>query len=305
MQATRAAINRRIGQFYKLVSRKFGQGEVIASSIVIAYYILFSIFPIIIIIGNVLPLFHIDTGPIASYVNLIFPDRIAKFIMPIVNSLLKSNSTGYISFGIVVALWSFSSLVNAIRIGMNRIYGVHAIELKQKLLVTVWTRSITILLTTLMILLFTLLGVVFLFGQQVLDFLQPIFSFSVDEVKKIFNYRYPVVIIILIIAVYYLNYVLPNIKLKKRIIWPGVVTTVIGWLLLSYLFSFYLHHFHISWENYGIIGTFIIFMLWLNISSVLLLVGCCVNSALVEMKYGKVQYSAGKLAEYFRQKRRH
>lgn len=297
------AAKQRISLFYKTVSAKFTQGEVLTSAIAIAYYVLFSIFPLIIIIGNILPLFRINTAPIASYLKLIFPDRIAGFIMPIIDSLLKSNSTGYISFGILLALWSVSSLVNAIRIGMNRIYGVRDIELRQKWQVTVWTRSITIMLTNLMILVFALLSLTLIFGQQVLEFLRPIFSFSVGEIEKVFNYRYPVIGIILISALYYLNYFLPNIKLKKRVIWPGVFTTLIGWLILSWLFSYYLHNFHISWENYGIIGTFIIFMLWLNISSILFLLGTCVNAAIVTINYGQVQYSVGHLAEYVQRKR--
>lgn len=299
-----AAAKRRVALFYKTLSVKFSQGEVLTSAIAIAYYVLFSIFPLIIIIGNILPLFHIDTGPIASYLKLIFPDRIAKFIMPIIDSLLKSNSTGYISFGILLALWSVSSLVNAIRIGMNRVYGVREVELRQKWQVTVWTRSITIILTNAMILVFTLLNLTLIFGQQVLNFLRPIFSFSVGEIERVFSYRYPVIVITLMAALYYFNYFLPNIKLKKRVIWPGVFTTLIGWLLLSWLFSFYLHNFHISWENYGIIGTFIIFMLWLNISSILFLLGTCVNAAIVSMNYGEVQYSVGHLAEYVQRKRR-
>jgi len=297
------AIRKRSFLFYKTVSVKFSQGEVLTSAIAIAYYILFSIFPFIIIIGNILPLFHIDTNPIASYLKLIFPDKIAKFIMPIINSLLKSKSTGYISFGIILALWSVSSLVNAIRIGMNRIYGVRAVELKQKWQITVWTRSITIMLTNIMIIVFALLNLTLIFGQQVLEFLRPIFSFSVGEIEKIFSYRYPVIIITMIGSLYYLNSFLPNIRLKKKVIWPGVFTTLLGWIVLSWLFGFYLHHFRISWENYGIIGTFIIFMLWLNISSILFLLGTCVNAAIATIKYGEVHYSVGHLAEYIQRKR--
>ncbi|MBA1394044.1 YihY/virulence factor BrkB family protein, partial [Lactobacillus sp. XV13L] len=193
--------------------------------------------------------------------------------------------------------------VNAIRIGMNRVYGVRKIELQQKWQVTVWTRSITIMLTNLMIVIFALLSLTFIFGQQVLGFLRPIFSFSVGEIEHIFSYRYPVVVITLTSALYYLNYFLPNIRLKKKVIWPGVITTLASWLLLSWLFGFYLRHFHISWENYGIIGTFIIFMLWLNIASILFLLGTCVNAAIVALNYGKVQYSIGRLAEYIQSKR--
>ncbi|MGN1272098.1 MAG: YihY/virulence factor BrkB family protein [Lactobacillus sp.] len=297
-------LDSKLSQFFLTLRTILSQGEIFDSSIVIAYYILFSIFPIIIIIGNILPLFHIDTAPIANYMDLVFPDQVSKYIMPIVNSLLKTTSTGYMSFGIILALWSFSNLVNAIRLGENRLYGVHQIELRLSIVNFIWTRMITILFTTLMIIIFTGASVVLVFGQQLLNFLGPIFQLPVKEINKIFSYRHPVVILMMILAIAYLNYVLPNIKLKKRVIWPGVFVTLIGWLALSFLFSFYLHHFPITWENYGIIGTFIIFMLWLNIAAILFLFGVGINAAIVRSREGELEYSAGRVASYIQTKRR-
>ena len=83
----------------------------------------FLFFRLLLSLVTCLPLFHIDTAPIAEYLNLVFPDQVSKFIMPIINSLLKTTSTGYISFGIVFAVWSLSNMVNAIRLGENRLYG--------------------------------------------------------------------------------------------------------------------------------------------------------------------------------------
>ena len=291
-------------QFILTLRTTLSQGEIFDSSIIIAYYILFSIFPIIIIIGNVLPLFHIDTAPIAKYLNIVFPDQVASFIMPIVNSLLKTTSTGYMSFGIVLAIWSFSNLVNAIRLGENRLYGVHQIELRLSIINFIWTRVITVVFTALMIIIFTFASIVLVFGQQVLNFLKPITNLPVEEISRVFSYRYPVVLLMMVLAVFYLNYVLPNIKLKKRVVWPGVFATVIGWLALSFLFSFYLHHFPITWENYGIVGTFIIFMLWLNIAAFLFLFGVAVNAAIIHNRVGELEYSAGRIANYIQNKRK-
>lgn len=295
-----------LAEFGKALSLTMGQGEIIQSAIVIAYYILFSIFPIIIIAGNILPLFHLDTRPIAKYLQLVFPNEVSNFIMPIIDSLLKKTSTGYISFGIVFAVWSFSCLVNAIRIGLNRLYGVHNVELKLSYLTFLWNRIITVVLTTLMILVFTGISLVFIFGQQVLEFLAPIFQFSLSGVKQVLSYRWPVITLVMILGVYYLNRVLPNVKLRRRTIWPGVVITVCGWLILSKLFGLYLRHFSVDWENYGIVGTFIIFMLWLNLAALLFLFGASINASVDHMRYGKSEYSSGRLAQVvnrMRQKR--
>jgi membrane protein len=45
----------RTAEFFQLLSKYISQGEINQTSIIIAYYVLLSIFPIIIIIGNVLP----------------------------------------------------------------------------------------------------------------------------------------------------------------------------------------------------------------------------------------------------------
>lgn len=304
MKKEKNRLGKKLGQFLLTLRTTLSQGEIFDSSIVIAYYILFSIFPIIIIIGNVLPLFHIDTAPIAKYLNIVFPDQVSSFIMPIVNSLLKTTSTGYMSFGILLAIWSFSNLVNAIRLGENRLYGVHQIELRLSIVNFIWTRVITVAFTALMIIIFTFASIVLVFGQQLINFLSPFTTLPVEEINRLFSYRYPVVILMMILAVYYLNYVLPNIKLKKRVIWPGVFTTSIGWIALSFLFSFYLHHFPITWENYGIVGTFIIFMLWLNIAAFLFLFGVAVNATIIHNRVGELEYSAGRIAGYIQKKRK-
>ncbi len=88
----------RITEFFQLLSKYISQGEINQTSIIIAYYVLLSIFPIIIIIGNVLPLLNIDTEPIARYLELIFPSQVSSLIMPIINALLKKHSSGYFSW---------------------------------------------------------------------------------------------------------------------------------------------------------------------------------------------------------------
>ena len=59
-----------VRRFLTTLSSVVSQGEIFQSSIVIAYYILFSIFPIVIIVGNALPWFH--HGPV---VHVLYGER--------------------------------------------------------------------------------------------------------------------------------------------------------------------------------------------------------------------------------------
>lgn len=293
---------RHVAEFFKTLSAVISQGEIFQSSIVIAYYILFSIFPIIIIIGNILPLFKIDTAPIAEYLTLMLPSDVTHYVIPIVETLLKSQSTGYISFGVIVAVWSMSSMVNAIRVAMNRLYGVHNTELKLGFWHFIWNRTLTVVFSALMVTMFIALALVLMFGQDLLDMVRPFLKFSMAWIDQLFSYRWLVLLLLMLISVMYLNWIVPNVHFKKASL-PGTITTVAGWEALSYLFSFYLKNFPVTWENYGIVGTFIIFMLWLNLLAILLLVGTAVNVTIDQLRYGKATYSSGPLAEYLAKKR--
>lgn len=293
---------RHVAEFFKTLSAVISQGEIFQSSIVIAYYILFSIFPIIIIIGNILPLFKIDTAPIAEYLTLMLPSDVTHYVIPIVETLLKSQSTGYISFGVIVAVWSMSSMVNAIRVAMNRLYGVHNTELKLGFWHFIWNRTLTVVFSALMVTMFIALALVLMFGLDLLNMVRPFLKFSMAWIDQLFSYRWLVLLLLMLISVMYLNWIVPNVHFKKASL-PGTITTVAGWEALSYLFSFYLKNFPVTWENYGIVGTFIIFMLWLNLLAILLLVGTAVNVTIDQLRYGKATYSSGPLAEYLAKKR--
>lgn len=299
MKAVIKKLPKRLQHFSIAFSRVFSQGEITQNSIIIAYYLLFSIFPIIILIGNILPLFNIDTRPIAQYLQYILPSEVSSFVLPIINTLLKTHSSGFISFGIILAIWSFSGLINSIRIAMNRIYGVHNKEKGQPWWYTIISRTLSFWLTALMVLLFEAVIFVLTFGRQIMEFLAPIFNFSLKWVNRIESYRWPGIILMLLVIIFYLYYVLPNIRTKKRTVWPGALTTMISWLALSYFFGIYMRYFGTRWQNYGIVGSFIIFMLWLNIIALLFLFGVCLNASIDLLKYGPAKYGRNSLKGTF------
>lgn len=283
--------------FFKAFQAVFSRGEITQNSIIIAYYLLLSIFPIIIIAGNLLPLLNISEAPIARYLALVFPEQVQSFIMPIVTSLLSNPSGGFISFGILIAIWAFSRLINSLRIAMNKIYGVRKEEMQNSFFRNLGSRLLTFFTTS--ILVFGLFIFVFIvaFGQQILKFLAPIFKFSMEPFNNFLDFKWPIILIILTLVIAYLNYFLPNIRIKKRSLWPGVLITLIGWVLLSLGFSLYIRYFGTSFSNYGIVGTFIIFMLWLNFSSLVMLFGVVVNSAIDYYRNDSIDYSAGRLVD--------
>lgn len=296
----KGSIKHGCSHFMLILTQIMTRGEIGQTSIIIAYYILFSIFPVIMIVGNMLPLLQINTSSIATYLNVIFPEQIAQFILPIVKSLLHQQSNGFISLGIIFALWSFSGLVNSIRIAMNKIYGVYEQEKTCPWWYYFVTRTLMLLLSIFMIYIFLLAIFVVAFGNQIMNFLGVTLNFSVEWLNQLLHYRWPLIILMTILFNTYINYTIPNISMKSRITFPGTIFTTICWCGLSYFFGLYLHEFGIRWENYGIIGTFIIFLMWLNLAAILFLIGVCLNATISYIKYGNAQYKLRPITDYLK-----
>jgi membrane protein len=78
-----------------------------------------------------------------------------------------------------------------------------------------------------------------------------------------------------------LYYVLPDADQSFKFITPGSVMGVVVWIVASWLFSKYVSNFGSYDKTYGSLGGVIVLLLWMWISSLVLLVGAETN-ALIE-----------------------
>ena len=90
--------------------------------------------------------------------------------------------------------------------------------------------------------------------------------------------RLPVAGLLITIAWAALYQVLPDVKQRFRLLTPGSVVAVAGWLLASWGFSFYVAHFGEYNKTYGAIGGAIVMLLWMGISAAFLLAGAQINA---------------------------
>jgi membrane protein len=97
--------------------------------------------------------------------------------------------------------------------------------------------------------------------------------------------RWPVALLFLVTVVALLYYFAPDADQPFRWITPGGFIGVILWLLASVAFRIYVSSdFNTYNKTYGSIGTVIILLLYLYISSLVVLFGAELNATLVRMK---------------------
>lgn len=273
--------NENLMRFIETTQKRIIDSEMGTTSVVVAYYLLLSLFPMIIAFGNILPFLHIDQETVLTYVREVIPETIYQFIGPAVKNLLTQSSGGLLSVSALAALWSASQSINALQIAMNKAYGV---EDRRNFLIVRFFSLIVILLF-----MFAISGVTIVLGlgQLILEAIQPIFKFSVNFIEQFQTLKWPITLVVLFVIMFLIYLIVPNAQLKLKAVIPGTIFATVSWMLLSQVFGIYAKYFATRVSGYQIIGSFIVLMLWLNFAATIIILGGIINAVVQEYMTGK------------------
>ncbi|MEK4947764.1 YihY/virulence factor BrkB family protein [Carnobacterium sp. FSL W8-0810] len=269
--------------FFEILVKKYQEAEVWNSGAIIAYYFLLSVFPIIVVIGSLLPHLHLDIAEIVPYIEKAVPKYFFDQLESIIIQLFTRTNNGILSLAVFGAFWSASRGMTAMQISMNKAYGV-----KPRRNVVI-IRLFSIIVTTLMILSLIAMVIVFGFGQLILEYITPVFELPLRISETFQNLRWPVTMSVLFIVFCLLYYFVPHAKLSFRRVLPGAIFSTIGWMLVSQVFAIYVEYFAFGAKSYGAIGTFMILLIWLQVIGALLTVGAVINAAVEVYQNGEFE----------------
>lgn len=287
--------------FVKYVTQAVSDSNVPMASKAITYYILLSLFPAVIVIGNLIPLLHLDKPTVISYIEFILPDDLHHYLLPTIIKVLSSSNRGILSVGILVSLWAISRGLNIAQITMNEAYGldVNSLFVEKTFLNYIIRRGLAFVTTLMLIVIAVAAIITFTFGQLFLNWLIPLLRVNSRWIDEFTRWKWPFAIVIMFLIMFALFYFLPNIHLKLYYILTGTFIASVGILGLSQLFSYYLKYFGAAWDNYGAIGAIIVFLLWVNMSVTIFLFGNAINVAFAESFGGPyLRISTGRLTSY-------
>lgn len=257
-------------QYVKIIVDYFCRIDFGYASASIAYFSLLSIFPMVIVIGNLLSIVGLELNTVINFLATFLPESILHILQPIVKSILFQNSVGVLSISLLVTLWSVTRLIASIRTSQNQIYGVQAknIAIIDRFVSLFW--FVLILAVAAILLLFAAIG------SNVLDIL-PIN----DETVRILKSAKPLIVFVgLFITMTLFNWLLPT--KKPWLPWAIVGTTleVLCMMFLAHLFSRYVAFITQAYSFYQAINSVIITMVWMNFLAFVGLLGTTIIAIL-------------------------
>jgi membrane protein len=244
----------------------------------LAYQMLFSLFPFLLFLIALIGFLHLPDffSWLRLQSELVLPPQALEQVNPVIDQLQQSKG-GLLSIGIFIALWTASAGVRLMMSAMNAAYDV--VEARP-----VWKRiPLSVAYTIGIAMMMLAVAALMVTGPQVMNWIAAQIGMEEFIVTLWTVLRWPLIVILLMVAVALIYYVMPDVKQEFRFITPGSVLAVVVWILASLGFGYYVKTFADYNAMYGSIGAIIVLLLYFYISAAVLLLGAEMNAVVEHM----------------------
>ena len=251
------------------------------TSVAVAYYWLISIFPLIMIVVNILPYFQIPISNFLIALKEFLPDSMFEVIEKIVREVLTQPSTGLLSFAVLSALWTFSKSMDFLQKAFNKAYGVA----KNRGLIS--HQLISLLVSFGLQVLLALALFLSMFGQMLLNLLKNYWQFDSILFDYLQDFTGPIIYILLFAILVMLYYFLPNVKVTSiRYILPGSIFVLVTLMLFLNIFSTSINTYvnHLVDVRFFSSIIVVVIMFWFILIAKILILGAVINASVLSLK---------------------
>lgn len=257
----------------KQAFKGFSEDKITKLSAALAYYTVFSLGPLMIVIIFLCSIFlgrEAVEGTIDNQLQAFIGSDAAKQIQVIIKNAWISDKGGVAAIiGVVTLLIGATSVFGEIQDSINGIWGLKASP-KAGIMKLIMSRVLSFgLIATLGFLLLVSLAVTSVV-EGLGDRLKAAFPDIAVVVFYIINLLLTLGVTTVLFAIIFK--VLPDVKLKWKAVWPGAIATSLLFMIGKFAISFYVSKSDIG-STYGTAGSLVILLIWIYYSSIILYFG--------------------------------
>lgn len=232
--------------------------------------------------------------PILLALSNIMPEQAMNLILSVLSEVMIFEKGGLVAVvGVIVTIVLSTNSIAVVLKGLNRAYKVE--ETRN----FVYTRLLSFIMVIVNTLVLFLSINLIIFGKVFIQFASVHFHLPTHVVIMLLTLRWPVAFLALYLMAFLSYYILPDLRgneaFKRASALPGSLFFCTFWLVGSWGFSIYVNNLKTYNLVYGIIGAFIVLMVWLYYTSILLLIGGEINSQV----YNQLERKANEIRDDF------
>ena len=251
------------------------------TSVAVAYYWLISIFPLLLVLVNILPYFHISVSNFLNVTNGFLPDTVYDVVAKIITEVLTQPSTGLLSFAVLSALWTFSKSMNFLQKAFNKAYGVA----KNRGMIS--RQLMSLFVSFGLQILFALALFLSVFGRMLLNLIKSYWKSDSPLFDYLQDLTSPLVYALIFAILVMLYYFLPNVKVPRiRYVLPGSIFVLLTLVLILNIFSASVNNYINNLVDVRFVSSiiFVVTMFWFILLAKILIIGAVINASVQSLK---------------------
>ncbi len=264
-----------------LMARRYVRHRVALQSAALAFYLLFTVFPLLIFLSALLGLLQLNTAAILRSMGELMPREIVEFTRMYLTYVAANPSPRLLVFGLVFSVYFPMRATNSL---MRAVRTAYHLGPPRGLVQLVRTLAYTVMLIAAIALMLTLTTVSNRLLTWAVELGAPAFAAHLWR-----TLRLPLVAAAGYFALYFLYAMAQDERQPWRNIWPGTVASLICWTAFSWLYTLYVDRVARYSLLYGSIGTAIMLLVWLNMSAVTLIMGAELNGVLGDIRRERLE----------------
>lgn len=261
----------------KEIVARIGQQRLPGLASEMAYNAMLALFPGILALLTAIGLFGVSESTfqeLANQISQIAPQDALTLIQNFIGTIDHTKNQSLFSVSFLVSLWAASSGVSAAMSALDQIYQVPSQRLRP-----FWkAKLISLVLTLGTIQLMVLAALLVFVGDFIVQMVANQSGAMQPGVLALWNLlTWPLALGMIALTCGFIYRYGPSRWMVGTPILPGALLAAVFWAILSGLFRFYVSHFGSYNRAYGAIGAVIVLLLWLYLSSLVILIGAQVN----------------------------
>lgn len=271
----------------------YQSAEMELSSVAVAYYLMLTAFPLLIIVANIFPYLPINLTDLLTLMEENLPDQVYQFSKGVVLDVFAKPASGILGLASLTGFWTMTKSLSSLQKAVNKVYEVgddrdfvisHLIGLLTSLLI-LFLLTFAIMLTT--------------FSEAILQVINRHYPLG-DLADLALKLTKPLLFVLVCFGIGLLYFILPNVKIKKvRYILPGTFLTSFVLLFLNNLIGFYVSQQLERLSDFKVFGSVValVMMVWFMVLARVLIVGAVLNASLQKLDQGKLEARRGDVKE--------
>jgi membrane protein len=248
----------------------------------VSFYFILSLFPFFLVMASFLGWIPTTTrwDKFVDWITAYFPWEARNLLLTTMLQL-SHGYAGFLSFGLLVTIWSASSGFMSLMEALTVAYGTrdHRSYVKKRFVAI----CATIVAALFIILSFALWNLGHLIQATVSQDLK---FFVLFQMQWRFI-RWIVTLVLMCIGINLINHFLPDVRHPWKWFTPGTLLVALSFIGATIAFELYLAHGSSVPTLYGALAGFIVLMLWIYLANLILLIGAETDTAWRELKVSR------------------